>query len=63
MPVMQIVLTLIVIGVAMWLVNAFIPMAENIKKILNVFVTITVCVWVLKAAGVWTQVVNLRLPH
>ena len=56
MPLMNIVVALIVVGVALWLVNRFIPMASSIKTILNVVVVVAVCVWVLQATGLWGQV-------
>jgi predicted membrane protein len=61
MPLLYIVLVLIVVGMALWLINAYIPMASSIKTILNVVVVIAVCVWVLKAAGLWTQVLSYRI--
>jgi hypothetical protein len=61
MPLIYIVLVLIVVGMALWLINAYIPMASSIKTILNAIVVIAVCVWVLKAAGLWTQLLNYRI--
>jgi predicted membrane protein len=61
MPLVYIVLVLIVVGMAMWLINSYIPMAGSIKTILNVVVILAVCVWVLKAAGLWTQVLDYRI--
>jgi predicted membrane protein len=61
MPLIYIVLVLIVVGMALWLINTYIPMARSIKSILNVVVVIAVCVWVLKALGLWTQVLNYRV--
>ena len=61
MPLIYIVMVLIVVGMALWLINAYIPMASSIKAILNVVVVVAVCVWVLKAAGLWSQVVNYRI--
>ena len=61
MPLIYIVLVLIVVGMALWLINAFIPMAGSIKAILNVVVVVAVCVWVLQAVGLWNQVLNYRL--
>ena len=61
MPLIYIVLVLIVVGMALWLINAYIPMAGSIKTILNVVVVIAVSVWVLKAAGLWNQVLNYRI--
>lgn len=61
MPLIYIILVLIIVGMALWLINAYIPMAGSIKAILNVVVVISVCVWVLKAAGLWTDVLNYRI--
>lgn len=61
MPLIYMVLVLIIVGMALWLINAYIPMAGSIKTILNVVVVIAVCVWVLKAAGLWTDVLNYRI--
>ena len=46
------VITLIVVGVLLWLVNAFIPMDAKIKQILNVVVVICVVLWLLYQFGV-----------
>lgn len=63
MPLVYIALTLIVIGVLLWLVNTYIPMASSIKTILNAVVVIAVVIWVLKAAGVWESVVGYRITQ
>ena len=41
------VLTLIVVGLLLWLVNRFIPMEGAIKTILNLVVVIAVVLWLL----------------
>jgi predicted membrane protein len=63
MPLLNIVLTLIVVGVALWLVNRYIPMASSIKTILNVVVVVAVCVWVLQAVGLWGSISNYRITR
>jgi predicted membrane protein len=62
MPLIYIVLTLMVAGIILWLINTYVPMAGSIKAILNVLVVIVVCVWVLQAVGLWQSVVNYRVP-
>jgi hypothetical protein len=52
MPLMQIVVALIVVGVLLWLVNRFIPMQGTIKSILNAVVVIVVVVWLLNVFGI-----------
>ena len=51
MPMIQVVETLIVVGVLLWLVNRFIPMAAPIKSILNAVVVIAVVIWLLNGFG------------
>jgi hypothetical protein len=61
MPLVNLVLVLIVVGVALWLINRYIPMASSIKSILNIVVVIVVAVWVLQALGLWSGVSNFRV--
>ena len=35
MPLLQLIVALVVVGVALWLINNYIPMDGTIKKILN----------------------------
>ena len=63
MPLINIVIALIVIGVALWLINNFIPMASSIKTILNVVVVVAVVIWVLQAVGLWGRVTSYRLGN
>jgi len=56
----EIVVVLIVVGVLLWLVNTYIPMASPIKSLLNAVVVIALIVWVLKAFGLWQYVTHLR---
>jgi hypothetical protein len=61
MPLVQLVLTLIVVGVLLWLVNTYIPMQAWIKKILNVVVIIAVCLWLLQVFGLLGSISNIRV--
>jgi hypothetical protein len=51
MPLLQILMVLIVVGVLLWLVNNFIPMAGSIKSILNAVVVAGVIFWLLSVFG------------
>ena len=61
MPLIQIVIALIVVGVLLWLVNSFIPMAGSIKSILNAVVVICVVVWLLNSFGLMHYITNFHL--
>ena len=51
----HIVIVLIVVGVLLWLINNYIPMAGSIKTILNVVVVIVVVLWLLNIFGIFTS--------
>jgi hypothetical protein len=61
MPLLNIVVMLIVVGVGLYLVNRYIPMASSIKSILNVVVVIVVCVWLLRVFGLWNGLSTYRV--
>jgi hypothetical protein len=61
MPLLNLVVVLIIVGVALSLINRYIPMASSIKTILNVVVVVSVCVWVLQTVGLWGTVSGFRL--
>ena len=63
MPLMQIVIALIVVGVLLWHVNRFIPMAGSIKSILNAVVVICVVVWLLNVFGLMHYITNFHINH
>jgi len=52
MPLLQILIVLVVVGVLLWLVNNFIPMQSTIKSILNGVVVIATVLWLLNVFGV-----------
>lgn len=62
MPLLTVVITLIVVGVLLWLVNAYIPMDGKIKSILNAVVVIAVVFWLLYAFGVLDRSGDIKLP-
>jgi len=52
MSLVSLIVTLIVVGVLLWLVNSYLPMDGKIKSILNIVVVIAVVVWLLQSFGV-----------
>jgi len=61
MPLLQVVLVLIVVGVLLGLVNTYIPMAGSIKSILNAVVVIAVVLWLLNVFGLLHNLSQLRI--
>jgi hypothetical protein len=61
MPVINILVVLVVIGVLLWAVNNYIPMAASIKKIVNIVVVVVVCLWLLQAFGIIDSIRSVRI--
>jgi hypothetical protein len=61
MSLITIVLTLVVVGVLLWLVNTYIPMDGKIKKVLNIVVMVVVVLWLLNVFGIWGHLHNVRV--
>ncbi len=61
MPLIHVVLVLVVVGVLLWLVNSYIPMAGSIKTILNAVVIIAVVIWLLTVFGLIGEISNIRV--
>lgn len=62
MPLLNVVLTLIVVGVLLWAINRFIPMQGTIKSILNFVVVIVVILWLLYGFGILNGSGSVRMP-
>jgi len=61
MPLIHVVVVLIVVGVILWLINRFIPMAGSIKSILNAVVVIAVILWLLNVFGVLSYLSTIKV--
>jgi len=61
MPLINVIIALIVVGVLLWLVNTYIPMDRKIKNILNVVVVIVIVIWLLRAFGLLSSLSNFKI--
>jgi len=62
MTLVGIVGVLVVVGLIMWLINTYIPMAAGIKSILNIVVFLVVAVWLLQGFGIIGNIPGVRIP-
>jgi hypothetical protein len=62
MPLVQVVITLIVVGLLLWLINNYIPMQSTIKSIINIVVVLTVVLWLLHGYGIISSSGDIKLP-
>jgi hypothetical protein len=61
MSLIGLIITLVVVGVLLWLINNYVPMDPKIKTILNVVVVIVVVIWLLQAFGLLGSLRDLRI--
>ena len=61
MPLVNLIIVLIVVGVVLWLINTYIPMQATIKRILNAVVVIAVVLWLLSAFGMLGTLQKIRI--
>ena len=61
MPLLQLIIVLVVVGVVLWAINSYIPMQATIKKILNVVVILGVILWLLSVFGVIGSLQGIRI--
>ena len=61
MPLINLVVVLVVVGVILWVINSYIPMQSTIKRILNAVVVISVIIWLLSVFGVIGNLSMIRI--
>ena len=61
MPLIQLVLVLVAVGVVLWVINSYIPMQATIKKIRHVVVVVAVIVGLLSVFGLIGDLRTIRV--
>lgn len=63
MSLITVLITLIIVGVLLWLINTYVPMDKKIKTILNVVVVIMVILWLLNGFGIFGTMSNMPMGN
>lgn len=63
MPLIQLLIVFIIVGVILWLVNTYIPMAPPIKTVMNVVVVLVLCLWLLSLFGISDITIGTHHPY
>jgi len=61
MAILPILIALIIVGILLWLVNAYIPMDVKIKKILNIVVVVVLVIWLLHIFGAFAYLATIKI--
>jgi hypothetical protein len=62
MTLINIAIVLVVVGIVLWLINTYIPMAGGMKSLLNIVAFVVVLVWLLQGFGVIGAIPGVRIP-
>ncbi len=62
MTLVGIVVVLVVVGLILWLINTYIPMAGAIKSLLNIVVFLFMLIWLLQVFGLMGPIAGLHIP-
>jgi hypothetical protein len=60
MNIISVLIGLIILGVVLYLINTYVPMASPIKTIINVVVVLLVCLWLLNLFGLTNMTIPVR---
>ena len=63
MSLMNIAVVLVVVGLVLWLINTYIPMAGGMKSLLNVVAFVVVLVWLLQVFGLIGPINGVHIPN
>jgi hypothetical protein len=63
MTLVGIVVVLVVIGLILWIINTYIPMAGAIKSLLNIVVFVVVLIWLLQVFGLIGHINGVTIPN
>lgn len=50
-PIVQILIVLVVVGVIFWLVETYIPLAQPVKIVIRIVLVLALCLWLLSIFG------------
>lgn len=62
MSFLSLIVTLIVVGILLGLMNKHVPMDAQIKKIINIVVIIVVVLWLLTVFGLLPALSSVKVP-
>ena len=52
MPLINVIIVLVVVGVLLYVVETLLPIDATIKRIIHVAIILAVCIWLLQAFGI-----------
>ena len=50
----SVVITLVILGLVLWVIETLLPLDATIKMVIRVVIILAVIIWLLRALGVWS---------
>ena len=63
MPLTTVIIAIVGVGLALWLINRFVPMQFQIKSLLNELVVVVLILWIGNLFGVFDSLRHIRVGH
>ena len=63
MPLSNIIIVLIVVGILLWLINNYVPMGRRLRSLFNIVILGVVVIWLLQAFGLVGAIGGLRFDR
>jgi hypothetical protein len=63
MSLIELIITLALIGLALWAINRYLPIDAKIKNIINVVAVIVVVIWLLRVFGLFSHIDNIKVQQ
>ena len=60
MPLINVLVVLVVVGVLLYVVETLLPIDATIRRIIHIVVILAVCIWLLQAFGIIGSLGSLR---
>lgn len=60
MTLISLVVTLVVVGLVLYLIETYVPLSPPIKTVLRVVVVLVLCLWILQAFGIVGPTLQVR---
>lgn len=61
MSLIRIILSMVIIGAGLWVVNTYVPLTNSVKAIINTVLIVLLCFWLAQTFGVIDGIKNFKL--
>jgi hypothetical protein len=61
MSLLELIVVFVVVGLALYLINRYIPMEPRVKQLMNIAVIIVLVLWLLRVTGLLNSLSGIRI--